>query len=289
MSSKTIQLNGKHYDAVTGAPVKIDVHVVPKVKKVTTPVKRGVSTKRRPTQSSRTLMRSSVKRPAVGKVAPLSPRVKDTHITPKYVEIPVKKVPASVAKNPVPRGSDKVNIFEQAIANSTHHRDVHAEVRHHKKKVRNSRMQMMAGFAGLLILAGFAAYQNTPGLQLKVAGMHAGLATASSPDYAAAGFAYQGVNSTNSKRVVALADEAGTNYNLVQQKTAWDDDAMLSSLGSTNRNGVVNYEIIQNDMGVQMYRFDNGTVTWLKDGVLNQLDDSGSLSDQQLVSLVQHS
>lgn len=289
MSSKTIQLNGKHYDAVTGAPVKVEVTVVPKVTKVTTPAKRGTAQKARKPQASRTLMRSSVKRPTT-----LAGATSATarHIEPKYVEIPVKKVPTDATaskKAPGVHGVQGGNIFEQAIANSTHHRDVHREVRHHKKKVRSSRMQIGAGLAGLLLLAGFAAYQNTPGMQLKVAGMRAGIATASNPDYSVAGFAFQGVQSSGSKRVVALKDETGHNYNLVQQKTTWSEDDMLGALGSIDRNGVLNYEVVQSDSGAQLYRFENGTVTWIDGGVLNQLDNSAGLSDDQILSLSQQS
>lgn len=282
--SKTIELNGKRYDAVTGTPVKVEVKSTSKasIKKVTAPAKRNPNPSARKPQASKTLMRSTVKRP-VGHGASASQKVA-TKVAPKYVEIPVKPAPTT-SRAKTTSGS----IFEQAIASSSHHRDVHREVRHHKKKVRNSRMQLGAGFAGLLLLAGFVAYQNTPGMQLQVAGMRAGVATASNPDYAAAGFAFGGVKADGSKRVMALTDDNGNSYQLLQEKTDWNEDDMLQALGSNDLSGVPNYTVVNNDDGSQVYRFENGTVTWIQNGVLHQVDDASNLSDGQLLSLAVNS
>ncbi len=280
--SKTIELNGKHYDAVTGTPVKIEVKTPAKIKTVVAPAKRGTTHKAHKAQASRTLMRSSVAKPA-GHGATKS----GTSVKPQYVEIPVRPAPsahaAKVAKA-VP-----TSVFEQAIAHQATAHNVRHKVQHHRKKVRHGHMQIGAGLAGLLLLAGFATYQNTPGLQLKIAGIQAGVSTASNPQYAAAGFAFDGVKMDGSRRVVGLIDDGGNNYQLSQQRTQWEDDDMIEELGSVDRNGVPNYQVVTNEEGAQLYRFSNGTVTWIEDGVLNQLDDATNLSDGQLLSLAANS
>ncbi len=292
MSNKTIELNGKHYDAISGAPVKIEVKVkskekAPKVAAVSSPVKRTVSPARpHKPQASKTLMRSSVKKPAGhGQIKKFA----DT-VEPTYVELPVKKSPVAHSSAVVARPAEtsRTNVFEDAIAKSHHHQDVHAVVHHHKKKVRSNRLQLAAGLAAFLVLAGFAMYQNTPGMQLSIAGKKVGLTTAGA-DYQAAGFAFRGVTTEGNKRIVGLVDDGGNTYHLVQQKTNWDDKAMVQAVSAIDASGSPNYTVVGDGDAHQLYRFSNGTVTWIQNQVLYQLDDASGLSDDQLQSLAANS
>ncbi len=305
-------------------------------KKVTAP--HGVSaanhTKPHVVQSSKTLMRESVKRPApsllkqVGtqgtlqhavpslivpkhsvasidetRLARAQTTARSPHIShhsamspavqPSVVPLAVQPAPTTkpgngdpVAPAPHPPTNNPEDIFTHALANATHFVDVQANKLHFKKQARRHMASVAAGTLALVVIAGFAAYQNTPGLQFKVASIQAGVST-SMPNFEAAGFAYNGVRANNGRLAIGFSGSNGT-YQLTQQTTNLSSSDMIQNVGATSANGTPNYTTLQAN-NTTVYRFGNTEATWVSSGKWYTVTGNGALSDSQIKSLVQNS
>jgi hypothetical protein len=209
-------------------------------------------------------------------------------ITVSHVPVqPPPKVTNEPPVTPAPQPANQpLDMFEQALLGATHFVDLAAHKAHFRKKTRQHVASMTAGAAALLIIAGFAAYQNMPGLQLKVAGFKAGVATAHTPDFKAAGFAFNGVDSNFGRLTIGLK-QAGNNYELVQQNTNWSSSDMIQNISSIDASGAPDYETLQVG-NTPVYRFSNTSATWIKDGNWYQLS-GGPLTSTQVQALVKNS
>lgn len=208
-----------------------------------------------------------------------------------FTSVPVRHAPQDIPDNtppvtPPPTPTNKpFDIFEHAIENASHFVDISAQKSHFKKKARRHAMSMTAGAFAFLLIAGFAAYQNTPGIQLKAAGIRAGIATAT-PNFAGSGFAYNGVTTEQSRLVIGLKDSHGQ-YQLSEQKTNWSSSEMIQQVSAIDASGQTNYSTLQMSTNT-VYRFGTTQATWVKDGVWYQVNGDQSLSETQLKSLVQN-
>ncbi len=355
MNKQIVNVNGRQYDAVTGALLSSEVK--PNKKAASRPVKTTEGepvqitvkktqassptsaktvanhAKRRQPQSTQTLMRTAVKKPAPAPKRPTQIQTEVTHVAPTtigvhhsathidplrlgkakqiqknrhvsrfdspvphavpvtFTHVPVQHNPIeSTIPKPTPKPapalvSKPADMFEQAIANATHFVDLTAQKNHFRKKTRRHLTSMATGALALLLLAGFAAYQNTPGLQIKVAGLRAGVATAT-PDFAASGFAYNGVKASQSKLVVGLK-HGTSNFQLTEQPTNWSSEDMISQISSIEASGAPNYSTLTAGEHT-VYRFGDNQATWVKNGTWYNLSGNGTLSDDQVKSLVQN-
>lgn len=210
-------------------------------------------------------------------------------VAPSVAHIPVKTPPADSEPPlaPAPHTTNKpLDIFEQAVANASHFVDIKNHRAGLKKRARRHAAGMAAGIIALVVIAGFAAYQNTPGLQLKLAGFRAGVATAHTPDFKAAGFAYRGVHASFGKLVIGLSN-AGKQYQLTQQNTNWSNSDMIQGIGSVDASGTPDYNTLQVG-ATSVYRFGNNSATWIKNGNWYQLSGE-ALTNNQVASLVKNS
>lgn len=211
-------------------------------------------------------------------------------IQPQLASLSVQPVPEPSATPPAtppsPMPTNKpTDIFEHALMNASHFVDVQAHKAHFKKKARRHAVSMAAATLALVVIAGFAAYQNSTGLQFKIASMQAGFTT-KMPNLDAAGFAYNGVKAGDSKLTVGFSGASG-NYQLTEAPTNWSDQDMIQSVGATDASGKPLYETVQAG-NVQVYRFDNTQATWVQNGQWYTVTGSGALSDSQVQSLVEH-
>ena len=181
------------------------------------------------------------------------------------------------------RPSDK--IFEQALMSATHFVDTRAHVKHFRRQTKRHLASMAAGTLALVVIAGFAAYQNTPGLQFKVASLQAGVST-SMPNLKAAGFAYENARALGGKLTVGFSNDGGT-YNLTQETTNFSSSDMIKNVGGNLRNGHPNYVTVQAG-DTPVYRFDNTSATWIKNGTWYSVSGNAALSDDQVKSLVKN-
>ena len=221
-------------------------------------------------------------------------------VQPIFTPVAVQPVPTPpTSPTPRPAGGDptapapkldngpanKGDMFEHALANATNFIDTHAHVRHFKKQTRHHLASMAAGTMALVIIAAFAAYQNTPGLQFKVASIRAGVST-NMPNLQAAGFAYDNADAQGSKLTVSFNDNHG-HYSMTQQATNLSGNEMIKNVGGTTASGHPNYVTVDTGETV-IYRFDNTSATWVADGTWYSVSGTAALSDDQVKSLVRN-
>ncbi len=214
-----------------------------------------------------------------------------TPVPVTFVPVAVQAAPQNVAVQeapvaPPPTTSTPADMFEQAIANATHYVDIAAHSKHFKKKARRHLVTMTAGVAALLAIGGFLTYSNTPSLQARMAGVVAGVST-SMPNFAAAGFRYEGVSGHNDRLTYRFSSELAT-YQLVEQQTNWDGAQMIRQVSSVAANGTPNYTEFVAD-NVTIYKFSDSHATWIKGGTWYQVHGKQPLTDAQLAALVKNS
>ena len=214
------------------------------------------------------------------------------HVTPGIAHIPVQAAPDKPASEPVaapsPQPTNKpLDMFEQALVNATNFVDTKAHRAGFQKKARRHTASLAASTLALFIIGAFAVYQNTPGLQLKFAGMQAGFST-TMPNLKAAGFAYTGVSAHSGKLTLGLSDSNGQKYQLSQTTTNWSSTDMIQSISATDASGYPNYQTVTAGE-TPIYRFDNTSATWVKNGKWYQVTGTGSLTNDQVKALAQNS
>jgi len=195
---------------------------------------------------------------------------------------PVTSSAPPVAPPPMPTNKP-TDIFEHALMNAENFVDLALHKKQLKKKARMHFASLAAGTLALLIVAGFAVYQNTPGLQFKVASIRAGVST-SMPDFAAVGFSYKGVSVDSGKLVIGFS-KGSDNYQLTQQSTNMSGPDMIASVGGVYADGKPAYKTFQVNH-TDIYQFNSSSATWVADGKWYTV--SGDLTQAQLAALVQH-
>lgn len=209
-------------------------------------------------------------------------------VAPLQVQpVPVKPeghVPAA-APAPQPTNTPKQNIFDHALAQAGNFRDVREHRAHFRKQAGRHVASMAAGTLALFVIALFAFFQNSPSLQVKFAGVKAGVAT-NVPNFAAAGFAYNGVRGSSGKVVVGFKDSNG-NYQLSQQATNWSGGEMIQDVSGVDASGRPNYTTVNAD-GTTVYRFTNTGATWVSDGKWYSVTGNSALSNDQVKSIVEN-
>lgn len=234
-------------------------------------------------QTSRSPLIAHHTNPQVSKVLPQFGPLAVTPV-PSNPQAPMPgTAPAPQPHNKPDETPKPTDIFEHALANATHFVDVQSHRAHYNRKVRSHVTSMAAGMLALLVIAGFAFYQNSAGLQFKVASFHAGVAT-HMPNLKAAGFAYDGVKSDGDSVVVGFSDPSG-NYRLSQQATNLSGQDVVNNLGATDASGNPDYSTVQAGH-TTVYRFGANTATWVQDGTLYTVNGTGNLTNQQVESLV---
>lgn len=204
-----------------------------------------------------------------------------------FAEIPVQKAPqrVPVAAPPI-RADSPIALFDHAITQATHFVDITSHKTIFRKKARRHALAMSGGIISLLLIAGFLAYQNTPKVQVQVAGAVAGVSTRM-PNFKAAGFTYLGVK-TNGSMVVYDFASSGSTYRLTAQATSWTGEDMINQISAVDASGTPNYQIISNGT-FKVYKFSNQSATWINHGTWYQVYGNTPLSDDQLLALATHS
>lgn len=215
---------------------------------------------------------------------------KNSSVTAQFAPIQVQTAPKPHQTNqppasvPAPHsGSDTpTNIFEQAMANAENYIDIHARKASFKKHRRSHALSMAAGTFALLLITAFAFYQNSPGVQFKVASVRAGVST-HMPNFAETGFAYTSVKTQDGKLVIGFSGVSG-NYHLSQQSTNMSSNDMISSIGSTDASGNPSYQTVQAG-NTTIYRFSNVEATWVSNGTWYTVSGTGPISNDQVIKL----
>jgi hypothetical protein len=212
-------------------------------------------------------------------------------LQPNIMPLAVQPVPdkpeGEVSPNPpAPKPDNKPdNIFDHALANASHFVDMQAHTKQYKKQVRRHVTSMLAGTLALAVMAGLAAYQNTPGLQFKIASVQAGVST-KMPNLKAANFAFDGVKAADGKLTVGFSGASG-DYQLTQQHTNLSGNDVIKNVGATDATGAPNYTTVHAG-STTIYRLSNTNATWVSDGTWYTVTGS-NLTNAQLQSLARNS
>lgn len=216
-------------------------------------------------------------------VAPLA--VVPVPVKPEGTVPPTVPAPLPPSNNPAPQGVIPQDIFEHALANASNFLDVREHRAHFRKHARKHVLSMAAGTLALLLIALFAFYQNSPSLQVKVAGARAGVST-HLPNFAAAGYSYGGVKQSSGTLTLGFHDELG-NYQLIERSTSWSGTDMVQNVASVTASGKPNY----NTMHVgdtTIYRFSNTNATWVSGGTWYNLTGNSALTNDQVRTLFEN-
>jgi hypothetical protein len=216
-------------------------------------------------------------------------------ITPMLAPVAVQPVPTTAPGGDTKPGNEDpsapaplqpnnpTDMFEKALMNANHFVDLHAHRKQYRRRAQRHIASMAAGAFALIVIAGFAAYQNTPGLQFRVASIQAGVST-HMPNLQAAGFAYKGAHAADGKLAIAFSDKHA-NYQLTQSTTNLSGDDMIQIVGATDASGYPNYQTLHTGT-TTVYRFSTTNATWVSNGTWYTVNGNSPLSDSQVESLV---
>jgi hypothetical protein len=295
---KTVTINGRVYDAVTGLPIEAPR----KAAQPTTAKKRTApsssSAVHSAPQRSQTLHRRAakkvgvVKRPTPGRhmdIArstqvsrfashPVTPTVKkETPDTPAKTHPVVKRAVAKQVAKSTPKTSKQVK--DAAITAAL------AAPKQKQKEVKARRWQwsrrtiiMLAVFV-VLIAGALVTYFNLPQLSVAFASNQAGI-SASYPEYRPDGYHLsQPVTYTEGEVVLTFASNSGRGgYTITQTRSSWDSTAVLNNVVIRD---VGDTSITTQERGLTLYSYD-GTTVWVNGGVLYKIKVDAPLSGEQV-------
>lgn len=312
MTKKIITIKDTSFDAVTGAKIGSVVKPTPKpsrilmrsaVKKPTSSSQITVTTTvLRDTPSTKLSHKTSIDSVSRARKIRAQETIRSnqvqkfshtdtsapTNVVTTVAHVPVRAVPeapAVTAQLTVPQSQHTnapEDIFTKAIASASHYVDLKEQAIKRRRRLHRHIISMAIGCVALLIVAGFAAYLNVPSVQITVAGIRAGVATAD-VDFGKAGFAYQSVSVEKDTRIIGLKANGGT-YHLRERATNWDGQTMIKTVSSTAADGTPNYSVVSSN-GTTVYRFNDNHATWIKNGVWFQLSGSVPLTNTQVLTL----
>jgi hypothetical protein len=172
------------------------------------------------------------------------------------------------------------DLFEQALIHATSH-DEPAHKPSGRRAARNRRVvSLVAGLGAFLVIGGFITYLNMPGIELRVASMHAGF-HAQMPNYKPTGYALAGgVKATDGK--VELTYRSGDSaYKITQVASDWNSSTLLDQ--NTEQRGAPS-QTIQSE-GRIIYIYNDNNASWVDGGVRYEITGNASLTADDLVSL----
>ncbi|HSX08139.1 MAG TPA: DUF4367 domain-containing protein [Candidatus Saccharimonadales bacterium] len=226
---------------------------------------------------------SQQQRPALQRAAitvtPVRARV--TTPVPAHRAAPVQmSTPATAAPRPA-TPAKPADIFEAAIAHATSHEQQPPAHFSKKRRARKRLVNVMAGFAAALVIAGFIGYLNAPNIELRVASVRAGF-HATLPSYQPVGYAMtRSVQTHGNQIAVSFHSDNGSGFKLTQQASNWDSATLYDNIVATNNK---QHQTIENN-GRTIYLYDGTNAAWVNAGVLYQITGNAELSNDQISQL----
>lgn len=319
-NTNTIEINGKTYDAKTGAllvgahktmPTATHQSVVAKPKTAHRVAKHASRTP----SSSHTLMRHAVKKPAAtsklraqsaAAVVPTKLEVKKsvqridprrlnkagqvrkhgliTHFAPLGQENTFQ-VPTTLPNRQPTAMAEQSKVAKPKTTADLLERAILEATSHtelpHKPHKRAKRRGLATAAAAVVLVAGFMAYQQLPNLQMHTAAARAGI-KASLPGYQPAGYSLGQLNYSDGQVATQFhSNSDDRNYTLTQKRSTWDSASLRDSFVQPRDSS---YQTVETN-GLTIFTYGNGNATWVNGGLWYQVQSNGSLSSQQLVDL----
>ena len=233
-----------------------------------------------PVSNNRSMQDISRPRPAKVNLPP-SQVVRDTHqrIQAKRQTTPTKPVAMSsreLKESLISQSLEKAMTEKQTKTNSktkTPRKSLF------KKPLRTS--TVMASALAVVVLGGYLAYTNMPGLSTKIAASQAGI-QASYPGYKPDGYRFKGpVSYGDGELSISFASNSSPrSFTINQKKSTWDSGTVLDSyvLGQSDE------YIANTSQGITVYTYSNGAA-WVNGGILYTLEGDATLSTEQILRI----
>lgn len=307
-ANKTVTINGRLYDAVTGLPIEKKVAARPTTVSKPAAAKLHAAPKRAAhtpatavhsaPQRSQTLHRRAIKKPAIAK-RPQPGRHMDfarsssvTRFAPHPVAKPVAKstpdiaasthptVARAVARTAAPVVKTPVTakqIKEEAISKAL------AAPRVKMPKIKrfniSRRFTIVTAIFAVLIIGAYLTYVNIPSLSVSFAASQAGV-KATYPEYRPDGFRLdQPVTYSEGVVTLKFASNSGAgDFTIVQRNSSWDSSAVLDNI--VKKAAGDNY-ITTQERGLTIYSYQNSAV-WVNGSILYTITSTAPLSGEQI-------
>lgn len=301
--NKTVRINNRLYDAVTGLPLDDEAVVeAPETKQhVATPAT-AVHTS---TQRSKTLNRRAIKKPGVVAKRPQPGKHMDIArsgsikrfaphpVTAKpQVAQTIPDKPATMHPMTAKVTATKTKIASHAPATTKQIKDAAIsqalatpkpkKTAKEKKSFSWTRRKIVV-LALLIFLVGAAlvTYLNLPNLSVAFASSRAGI-SASYPQYVPDGYGLkQPVSFKEGEVILTFASRGGAgDYTITQSRSSWDSSAVLENV--VRKAAGDNY-IINQEGGLTIYTYDsNSGAAWVNAGILYTIASDAPLSTDQM-------
>jgi hypothetical protein len=172
------------------------------------------------------------------------------------------------------------DIFESAMAKATSHEQPAHKVRRRRSGKRRL-VNSLAVVATFLVIGGFVAYLNLPGIEMRVASVQAGFG-ASLPTYTPTGYALQGGVQHTGNTVLVSFRSGSSHYRITQQTSDWDSQTLLDDTLALNGQ----YQTVQkNGQTIYIYGGDGTNATWVNGGIRYNLSGNAELSQDEITSI----
>lgn len=303
-ANKTVTINGRIYDAVTGLPVAAKPVAKAEPAKKPTVLRRAAQVSaaavHTTTQRSKTLNRRAIKKPAVvkrpqpgrhmdiarsSKVARFAPH-------PIIVDEPKKSTPDIAPKTHPTASRALARVAHTKKAVSMTPKEVKdaaiaaalakptAKTKAKRFNIRLSRRFMIiTGIAVILILGAYLTYANIPSISVDFAASQAGI-SATYPQYLPDGYHLnQPVTYSDGQVVLKFqSNSTNTGYTITQTRSSWDSSAVLDNVV---KKAVGDNYVTTQDHGLTLYSYDNNAV-WVNGGILYTIASTAPLSGEQI-------
>lgn len=311
-ANKTVTVNGRLYDAVTGMPVRQQ----PSEPKKPTPkrtasrptgaAKVASTTLHQTTQRSKTLNRRATKKPGPSKrpqpgkhmdiarsntvtrfaAHPKTAPKKETVSTP---DIPAKPHPvAKRAITKVAQAAKTVPATSKQIKDAAITSALKAPSPKPSKKSRWNlkfprRFIVVTAIFAVLIAGAYLTYINIPSLSVNIAASQAGV-EATYPEYKPDGYSLsQPVEYSDGEVILTFTSNSGAGeYTITQTRSSWDSSAVLDNVVRPASGD--DYTTTQ-ERGLTIFAYD-GNAAWVNGGVLYVIESSAPLSVDQIRRIV---
>lgn len=312
MSAKAvIHINGKDYDAGSGealtnkgkekTPAKHEAHKpvhsakpahVHHVPRKSTTLARSTVSKPKIISDIRNTPTENVARKIMPENQPtrshLSPKVMHfAKIEPRMIDTSQTDTPPqALPDGPPPLAHHRIHSkkemhIKRQLASATAHKAKPLKKLRHHKPVHRRASTVLAGFAAFGLLAGFAIYQNIPGLSVNLASRRAGF-SAALPKFTPGGFKISGPVEYGQGRVV-LSFRSNTDdrsYKIEQNPTMLTDSELKALVAKESSGKFQAF-----DEGGQTIYITGDTAIWAKGGVKYSLEGDSGLSSTQIASI----
>jgi hypothetical protein len=315
---KTITINGRQYDAVTGMPIEKATETAAAAPKTQSRTKKSAGTVHATVQRSKTLHRRAAKKPATpaktstrptpGRHMDIARSPKVTHFAPhptpktpaapakvETPDVPAKEHPvvakalAKAPKRVAPAARKPVAAAKPATAKEVKEAAITKAINAPKaaKKAKKSiwaskwtkRLIGVAIVAIVLGGTGYIVYKFVPSVSVSIAAAQAGI-EATYPEYTPDGFSLeQPVTYSDGQVDLTFASNSNsTAYTITQKRSSWDSTAVLDNVVKSVAGD--DYSTTR-ERGLTIYTYGNNAA-WVNSGILYTIKSDAALSGEQI-------